>query len=107
MEPEIPPARLWKGARNWVKAVPAEPLPFTTFIGRGENVQWEVSLDEPLIAPLPRGAVVGALILSDNKGELRRIPLLTAEEAAPGNIFKRGWDTLGLFFKRAFAKKQT
>ncbi|GHV77635.1 hypothetical protein AGMMS49942_24560 [Spirochaetia bacterium] len=103
-EPEIPPARLWKGALKWVQAVPADPLPFTTFVDRGENFKWEAALEEPLIAPLPAGSVVGVLILSDDRGELRRIPLITAGEAAQGNIFKRGWDALGLFFRKVFAK---
>ncbi|GHU61952.1 hypothetical protein FACS189445_4490 [Spirochaetia bacterium] len=104
-EPEIPPARLWKGAHKWVQAVPAEPLPFTTFIDRGETLNWEIALDEPLIAPLPGGSEMGTLILSDDAGELRRIPLVTAEDAIRGNIFKRGWDALGLFFRNIFAKK--
>jgi D-alanyl-D-alanine carboxypeptidase (penicillin-binding protein 5/6) len=103
-EPEIPQARLWKGKLKWIEAVPAEPLPFTTFVDRGESLSWEAVLDEPLIAPLPAGSVVGALILHDAAGELRRIPLVTAAEAAQGNIFKRGWDALALFFRKAFAK---
>ncbi|GHV78650.1 hypothetical protein AGMMS49944_04410 [Spirochaetia bacterium] len=103
-EPEIPPARLWKGKRPSVQAIPAEPIPFTTFIDRGENLSWEAVLEEPLIAPLPAGVSVGTLILNDDRGELRRIPLITAEEAAQGNIFKRGWDALGLFFRKIFAK---
>jgi D-alanyl-D-alanine carboxypeptidase (penicillin-binding protein 5/6) len=105
-EPEIPPARLWKGARKWVQAVPADPLPFTSFTNRGENLSWEAALDDPLIAPLPAGSVVGTLILSDKTGELRRIPLVIAEEALQGNILKRGWDSLKLFFRKVFAKKQ-
>jgi D-alanyl-D-alanine carboxypeptidase (penicillin-binding protein 5/6) len=85
-----------------VQAVPAEPLPFTSFTDRGENLSWEVVPDEPLIAPLPAGSEVGILILNDKEGELRRIPLVTAGEAVQGNIFKRGWDSLGLFFRRIF-----
>lgn len=103
-EPEIPPARLWKGKSKWVQAVPAEPLPFTSFTGRGENLSWEVVLEEPLIAPIPAGSAVGTLILNDDAGELRRIALVTTEEMEQGNIFKRGWDTLSLFFRRMFGK---
>jgi D-alanyl-D-alanine carboxypeptidase (penicillin-binding protein 5/6) len=101
-EPEIPRARLWKGAGKWVQAVPGEPLPYTTFTGRGENLSWEIALDDPIIAPLPAGSAVGTLILSDDAGELRRIPLITPADMEQGNIFKRSWDALRLFFRRLF-----
>jgi D-alanyl-D-alanine carboxypeptidase (penicillin-binding protein 5/6) len=103
-EPEIPPARIWKGAINWEEPVPAEPILFTTFTDRGENLSWEVILDDPIIAPLPRDSNIGALVLSDHKGELRRIPLVTAGEIKRGNIFKRGWDSVLLFFRNIFSR---
>jgi D-alanyl-D-alanine carboxypeptidase (penicillin-binding protein 5/6) len=43
---------------------------------------------------------VGDIILSDDQGELRRIPLLTAREYGEGNFFKRIWDSIRLFFRR-------
>jgi D-alanyl-D-alanine carboxypeptidase (penicillin-binding protein 5/6) len=104
-QPDIPPARLWKGARAWTRAVPAEPLPFTTFANRGQNLHWEPVMDAPLIAPLDRGSRVGELLLSDQEGELRRIPLITEEDLAAGNIFKRAWDSTRLFFRRLFGIK--
>jgi D-alanyl-D-alanine carboxypeptidase (penicillin-binding protein 5/6) len=103
-EPNIPPVRLWKGARRWVQAVPTEPLPFTSFIDRGENLSWEIALEDSLIAPLPAGSAVGTLILSDNEGELRRISLITVADVAQGNIFKRVWDSLELFLRKVFAR---
>jgi D-alanyl-D-alanine carboxypeptidase (penicillin-binding protein 5/6) len=103
-EPEIPPARIWKGAINWEKPAPAEPFLFTTFTDRGENLSWDVILDDPIIAPLPRGGSLGTLILSDHKGELHRIPLVTAREIERGNIFKRGWDSVLLFFRKIFSR---
>jgi D-alanyl-D-alanine carboxypeptidase (penicillin-binding protein 5/6) len=102
--PEIPPARIWKGAINWEEPALAEPLPFTTFTDRGENLSWNVILEDPIIAPLPRGSNLGALILSDHQGELRRIPLVTAREIERGNIFKRGWDSVLLFFRNLFSR---
>jgi D-alanyl-D-alanine carboxypeptidase (penicillin-binding protein 5/6) len=104
LEPEIPSARIWKGAINWEEPVSAEPILFTTFTDRGENLSWEVILDDPIIAPLPRGSNIGALILSDHKGELRRIPLVTTREIKRGNIFKRGLDSVLLFFRNIFSR---
>jgi D-alanyl-D-alanine carboxypeptidase (penicillin-binding protein 5/6) len=100
--PELPPARIWKGALNQTEAVPAEPLPFTTFTGRGEALRWEIRMNQPLIAPLEQGDELGELILSDQEGELRRISLITAEDIVEGNIFKRAWDSVLLFFRRLF-----
>jgi D-alanyl-D-alanine carboxypeptidase (penicillin-binding protein 5/6) len=99
-QPEIPPARIWKGRRKWAVAVPAEPLPFTAFANRGQNLRWEIALDTPLIAPLPRGGELGTLVLSDQEGELRRISLIAEEDIVRGNIFKRAWDSTLLFFRR-------
>jgi D-alanyl-D-alanine carboxypeptidase (penicillin-binding protein 5/6) len=101
-EPEIPPARIWKGAINWEEPAPAEPFLFTTFTDRGENLSWDIILDDPIIAPLSMGGSLGVLILSDHKGELRRIPLVTTREIERGNIFKRGWDSVLLFFRNIF-----
>ena len=100
--PDIPPVRIWKGARNWTGAVPAEPLPFTTFSNRGRNLRWELVLKDPLIAPLERGSELGALVLSDQAGELRRIPLIAEDGIGKGAVFKRAWDSVVLFFRRFF-----
>jgi D-alanyl-D-alanine carboxypeptidase (penicillin-binding protein 5/6) len=104
--PEIPPARIWKGALKWAGAVPAEPLPFTALSDRGRDLRWEAVLDYPLIAPLERGSVLGTLVLSDRAGELRRIPLIAGEDIELGNILKRAWDSLGLFFRGIFGMKR-
>jgi D-alanyl-D-alanine carboxypeptidase (penicillin-binding protein 5/6) len=100
--PNIPPARIWKGAVNWVELTPGEPLALTTLINRGENLSWEITLEEPLIAPLPAGSAAGTLVLYDKTGELQRTPLITTAEVEPGNFFKRTWDGLRLFFKKLF-----
>jgi D-alanyl-D-alanine carboxypeptidase (penicillin-binding protein 5/6) len=72
----------------------------TTYAGRGGSSRWETELTGPLIAPLPAGSIAGTLILSDEFGELRRIPLITASGVERGNFFKRLWDSIRLFFKR-------
>jgi D-alanyl-D-alanine carboxypeptidase (penicillin-binding protein 5/6) len=101
-QPAIPPVRIWKGAVNWAEAVPAEPLPFTVLSTRGQDLRWEAVLEDPLIAPLARGDELGALLLYDREGELRRVPLIAGEDIAAGNSFKRAWDSVVLFFRRIF-----
>ncbi|AEF86605.1 serine-type D-Ala-D-Ala carboxypeptidase DacC [Treponema primitia ZAS-2] len=105
-EPELPLPRIWKGKLKQVELIPGEPLVFTSFTDRGEGLLWETVLEDPLIAPLSRGSEVGFLILYDEAGELRRIPLVTATDIEQGNIFKRAWDSVGLFFRGLFKPKK-
>ncbi|MDR1058109.1 MAG: D-alanyl-D-alanine carboxypeptidase, partial [Treponema sp.] len=104
--PELPQARIGKGALKWAEAVPAEPLPFTALSDRGRDLRWEVVMGDPLVAPLERGSELGTLVLSDEEGELRRIPLIAGEDIELGNIFKRAWDSLCLFFRGLFGMKR-
>jgi D-alanyl-D-alanine carboxypeptidase (penicillin-binding protein 5/6) len=99
-EPE--PLRVWKGKTDYVACVPGEPLNFTAASGRGGGLRWETEYGKPLAAPLPAGSRAGTLVLSDSFGELRRIPLVTAENVEPGGFFKRLFDSAALFFRAIF-----
>ena len=95
------PVRVWKGKTNHAEIVFGAPLDFTTLAERGENLRYTTEYEEPLIAPLPEGSIVGNLVLYDSLGELRRIPLLTKEGIERGGFFKRLFDSIRLFFRRA------
>lgn len=112
--PQLEPLRVWKGRTNQVELVPETEerigvdigttggyiWTLTTYTGRGGFLQWETELNGPLIAPLPAGSAAGTLILSDEFGELKRIPLVIAGGVERGNFFKRLWDSIRLFFMR-------
>jgi D-alanyl-D-alanine carboxypeptidase (penicillin-binding protein 5/6) len=113
--PAPAPVRVWKGKTNQVTLLPAEgerngnadgpyDLTFTTLTARGHTLRWETEWVEPLIAPLPAGTEAGALVLYDASGELRRIPLLTAEPVEAGNFFMRLRDSARLFFRGIFGQ---
>ena len=93
-------ARVWKGKENYVELIFGMPLEFTALSERGENLGWNIELIEPLIAPLPAGFYAGDLVLYDSLGELRTIPILTANEIEKGGFFKRILDSIKLFFKQ-------
>jgi D-alanyl-D-alanine carboxypeptidase (penicillin-binding protein 5/6) len=59
-------------------------------------------MDDPIIAPVPEGSPVGTLVLYDEIGELRRVPLLTTAAVEKGNFFKRLWDSIRLFCREKF-----
>ncbi|MDR2051977.1 MAG: D-alanyl-D-alanine carboxypeptidase [Treponema sp.] len=100
--PEQEPLRVWKGKTNYVNCVPGEPLNFTAAADRGAGLRWTREYAEPLSAPLPVGSRVGALVLWDSFGELRRIPLVTTENVEQGGFFKRFLDSARLFFRAVF-----
>jgi D-alanyl-D-alanine carboxypeptidase (penicillin-binding protein 5/6) len=93
------PARLWKGRQGEARLLIAEEPDFTAPRDRGRQLYLATELIDPLIAPLAAGEQVGTLILSDDAGELRRIPLLAAEDYEEGGVFRRLWDSLRLFFR--------
>jgi D-alanyl-D-alanine carboxypeptidase (penicillin-binding protein 5/6) len=101
---ELEPAPLWKGRRKEVRLDIAEAPDFTGPRDRGRQLYLSTELIDPLTAPLRAGENVGTLVLSDDLGELRRIPLLAAEEYPPGGFFRRLWDSLRLFFRRISRK---
>lgn len=96
---ESEPARLWKGAADWIRPVPGEPAEFTAPADRGNSLWLSTELSDPLIAPIPAGYSLGSLIISDESGELHRIPLVSAEDYGQGGFFKRLWDSIRLFFR--------
>jgi D-alanyl-D-alanine carboxypeptidase (penicillin-binding protein 5/6) len=102
---ELPSLRVWKGKTNYIGLVPGEPLPFTVRAGRAEELFWRVEPAEGRSAPLPAGSFGGRLILSDKAGELRSVPLITADAVEPGGFFKRLMDSIRLFFRGLGGKR--
>jgi D-alanyl-D-alanine carboxypeptidase (penicillin-binding protein 5/6) len=107
------PVRLWKGKTKWVElriddagssnpAGSSNSISFTAPSDRARinSLRFTTEVDSPLIAPLPANFPVGWQVISDEKGELYRVRLLTAQEYQQGNILKRIWDSIRLFFQK-------
>jgi D-alanyl-D-alanine carboxypeptidase (penicillin-binding protein 5/6) len=101
---ELEPARLWKGKEKTVELIAGEDPAFTVSVNRGSRLWLSTEILDPLIAPLPANYRVGDIILTDDEGELRRIPLLTAKEYEEGGFFKRLWDSIRLSFRNFGAR---
>ena len=99
--PALEPVRIWKGRENTVRLDWGEPLEFTSSAERGETLSYRIDLTDPLIAPLPAGTTAGTLVIHDSLGELRRVPLVTVANVEQGGFFKRLFDSIRLFFRRA------
>ena len=93
-------APLWKGKEKSVELVLAESTDFTSPADRANFLLFETIFPEPLIAPLGAGEAVGYFVISDEYGELKRVRLLTACAYEQGNIFKRMWHSIVMFFHK-------
>ncbi len=100
----LDPIRIWKGQRNEVALVPTAPLEFTAGNDRAETVTWELRRNPAPVAPIAEGDTLAELVFSDQFGELRRVPLAAASEVRQGNIWKRAFDSVALFFLKLFGR---
>ena len=87
-------ARLWKGKDKQVDLALADKVVFTAPFNRANSLQCTEIINHPLIAPLPAHYPVGALVFSDDEGELYRVQLLTIRAYEQGNIIKRIWHSI-------------
>ena len=95
----LEPVRLWKGKENSVELQPAEPPVFTAPINRAASLHYTIELESHLTAPLPAMHPAGWLVIADSEGELHREQLLTVKSYQQGNIFRRIWHSIRLFFQ--------
>ena len=94
----LEPVRLWKGREKSAQLQIEGSLNFTAPAHRAASLYYTLEMDSQLIAPLPASFPVGWLVISDNQGELHRTRLYTAMAYRQGNIFRRIWDSIVLFF---------
>ena len=92
--------RLYKGRENNVELKLARPADFTSPFDRAVSLKYETIINHPLIAPIPEGGTAGYIIISDDFGELNRVPLLTVRSYERGNFFKRIWHSILLLFRK-------
>jgi D-alanyl-D-alanine carboxypeptidase (penicillin-binding protein 5/6) len=93
--------RVWKGKQKFVEIGLGESAEWTAPVDRGQELRFEIQLNEPIVAPCYAGDVVGSLVFFDNIGELRTIELVFTDNVERGGFFKRVWDSICLFFKAA------
>jgi len=82
-------AKLWKGRENEVELTLSQSADFTSPFTRAKSLSYKTVLNYPLTAPLKAGSEAGFLIISDEKGELSRAPLVIVKNYEKGSVFKR------------------
>ncbi len=95
----LDPVLVYKGKRSDLDLVLSEAPAFTLRTDRGTGFGWRLELQEPFVAPIQKGDVLGQLVFFDTRGELRRVALQASGSVAPGGFFKRMFDSIRLLFR--------
>jgi serine-type D-Ala-D-Ala carboxypeptidase (penicillin-binding protein 5/6) len=91
---------VWKGAQAEVGL--GAPGALWVSVPRGEGAGMKTLLErtDPLVAPLARGQVVGAVrIVTAGGTEVRRVPLQVMEPVPLAGLFGRAWDAIRLWIR--------
>lgn len=91
---------LWKGRSKSVRLRLAGNVDFTAPVDRANTIYFYTDIPNPIIAPVLEGYKAGYLVISDEYGELNRVPLVTDTFYERGNILIRIWHSIKLLFTR-------
>ncbi|MGY4496030.1 D-alanyl-D-alanine carboxypeptidase family protein [Pseudomonas sp. TE3610] len=89
--------RVWLGQQDSVAVGLAQDITLTLPVNQQRHTRNQVTLNEPLQAPLAAGDQVGTLALYDGDQLLSSQPLVTLQAVEAGNWFSRCWDRLYLW----------
>ncbi len=90
---------VWKGRGSQVKLGRFAPIVVAVPAGAAARIQTQVARPEPLVAPLNRGQVVGALKVTLDQKPLVDVPLLVLETVEQAGFIGRAWDAVRLWVK--------
>ena len=90
---------VWKGRGSQVKLGRLAPIVVAVPAGAAGRIQTQVARPEPLVAPLSRGQVVGALKVTLDQKPLVDVPLLVLDTVEQAGFLGRTWDSVRLWVK--------
>jgi D-alanyl-D-alanine carboxypeptidase (penicillin-binding protein 5/6) len=93
---------IWKGEERTMPVGVLDDIALTLPKDKNRKIETRVTLDQPLVAPIALGAVVGSVSLYDGERTLATRPLIALQEEPAGGWWKRAWDSLRLFFLNTF-----
>ena len=95
---EISHLRVWKGKRSTVKAGFAEDFVLSIPKGQAQRIRAQLASEQPLIAPVTAGQVIGTLKVSLDDEPFGNFPVVALDAVPAAGIFKRSIDTVRLQF---------
>lgn len=90
--------KLWKGEEKTVAATVKQDLALLVPKGRYKDIKATVTSRQPLVAPLAKGQVIGAIQFTLDGKPFHQQDLVTAREIVTAGLFRRLWDGLLLMF---------
>ena len=93
-QPEV-----WGGAAETVSLGSTQPVWATLPRGRFKDVKAVAKLDEPIMAPVKAGQVLGKMVLNLDDHEITELPLAALSEVPEGSLFSRLYDDVRLMLK--------
>lgn len=90
---------VWKGRGNVVKLGRAQAIVVAVPAGIASRIQTQVARPEPLVAPLVRGQMLGALKVTLDQQPLVDVPLTVLETVEQAGVLGRAWDAVRLWVK--------
>lgn len=91
--------KVWKGSSSEVKLGRDAPIVVAVPTGSGAKLQTEVVRNEPVVAPVTKGQVLGRLRVRAGEQVVAEVPLLALESVDQAGIFGRAWDGLRLWIR--------
>jgi D-alanyl-D-alanine carboxypeptidase (penicillin-binding protein 5/6) len=90
---------VWKGRGSTAKLGRPQAIVVAVPTGTVSRIQTQVARPEPLVAPLMRGQVVGALKVSLDQQSVIDIPLTVLETVEQAGVMGRAWDAVRLWVR--------
>ena len=90
---------VWKGRGNQVRLGRFAPIVVAVPAGAAGRIQTQVARPEPLVAPLNRSQVVGALKVTLDQKPLVDVPLFVLDTVEQAGVIGRAWDSVRLWVK--------
>ncbi|MDD5329866.1 MAG: D-alanyl-D-alanine carboxypeptidase [Sulfuricella sp.] len=90
---------VWKGGENALKAGVTQDFYVSLPKGLYPHLKATLVSKQPLLAPISAGQTVGTIRLALDDRPYAETPLVALENVETANFFKRGWDSIKLWFK--------
>lgn len=93
---------IWKGEERTMPVGVLDDISLTLPKNKSRKVDTRVTINQPLVAPIALGTVVGSVALYEGEQKLVTRPLIALQEEATGSGWKCAWDSVRLFFLKTF-----
>lgn len=91
--------KVWKGAESAVKVGRPQGVIVAVPAGSGAQLKTEVVRNEPIVAPVAKGQVLGTLKVRSGEQMVAEVPLVALDAVEQAGVIGRTWDALRLWIR--------